>query len=119
MIRNWWVSALILLCLGGCSSSNPDVVFEGVDFEQASCPDGAADTAECLRVTAPVIGSGRGTGNCLVYASGNGRNLLVAADSGELELVPGDTFEWEVVVEPPDDPEFDGWNPRCSPVAEG
>jgi hypothetical protein len=105
--------------LGSCSGKVYDVVFESVDHEVLECPRGTAEGSECLRVTAPVVGEGTGSGSCVVYVSGDDENLAKVADSGELELQAGDTVTWEVVVQRPDHPDFRGWNPVCAPMAEG
>lgn len=113
--------SLLALVLAACNPGASGVVFEEVGYEEVECPAATADPAskDCLLVTATVVGSQRGLGSCVVYASSSEANLFVAAGSGELELEPGHTVRWDVQLERPTDARFDGWNPVCSPMAEG
>lgn len=94
------------------------MVFESVTTEAAPCPDDTRG-ADCFVVVAPVVGQGRGTGRCVVYASSDDRNLFVAAERADIELEPGDTVRWDVALSRPSDPAFREWNAVCLPTIEG
>lgn len=112
-------SAALLMGMAACSSGGGDaVVFESVTTEAAPCPDDTRG-ADCFVVVAPVVGQGRGTGRCVVYASSDDRNLFVAAERADIELEPGDTVRWEVALSRPSDPAFREWNAVCLPTIEG
>jgi hypothetical protein len=117
--RSVLVLALLAGLLTSCSGRVYDVVFESVDHEVVECPAGTPEDSACLTVTAPVVGEGTGSGNCVLYAASIEENLVKVADSGELELRGGDTITWKVVVQRPDDPSFHEWNPVCTPMIEG
>ncbi len=107
------ILAVMVLVISACSGlSASSAVFVGSRYEAVEC-DG---DGPCLRVFSEVEGTNTGRGSCILYASTRSGQVAVAA-SGELELVPGAVVEWIVPV--PVHLGMGGWNPVCSPTAEG
>jgi len=107
------------LLLGACGPTSADPAFESANLQVIDCFSPAPAGSECVLVTAPVVGSRRGTGSCQVLAAGPTGNLSVAAATGEMEIEPGDTIRWTAIVARSDDASFTGWNPVCEPMIEG
>lgn len=108
--------ALVAACSG---TGSADVVFEEVSHRVEECPPTQSAELDCVVVRGTVVGNGRGTGSCTLYAAGDGRNIEIAAQSEELVLEPGRDLRWEVAVDRPAAEDFKGWNPRCEPMMEG
>lgn len=112
-------AALVGSLVAGCSGQVAGVAFETVDYEVVGCPLGTPEGSDCLTVTAPVVGDGTGTGRCVVYARSLDENLALVAESGDLEIEAGEVTTWNVIVPRPEDQNFHGWNPVCTPMIEG
>lgn len=100
------------------------MVFLDSGARVVDCPTDVPPDVACLVVGGEVTSAAgaedqTATGTCVVWPMPSSGENLVEVARREVTMVPGDVVEWEVQVEVPSDPTFDGWNAMCNPTVEG